>query len=128
MLNKIILMGRLTTDPENLVIGENNVKSNFVIAVKRNYKPKDGQDVDFIKINAWNKTAEFIKQYFKKGNLITVEGELHIDRYEDKEGKKTSHHCVVVDKVHFCESKKDVIKDEEIDDSDLPFDWFFWVR
>lgn len=120
MLNKVILMGRLTTDPENIVIGENSVKSSFVLAVKRNYKPKGGQDVDFIKINAWNKTAEFIKTYFKKGNLITLEGELHIGRYEDKEGKKASHHCVVVDKVYFCESKK-VTEDEKIDDSDLPF-------
>lgn len=119
MLNKTILMGRLATDPENSTIGENNVKSSFVIAVKRNYKPKVGQDVDFIKINAWNKTAEFIKKYFKKGNLITLEGELHIDRFEDKDGKKSSHHCVVVDKVYFCERKKEV-KDEE-DDSDLPF-------
>jgi len=122
MLNKTILMGRLATNPENLTIGENNIKSSFVIAVKRNYIPKGGQDVDFIKVNAWNKTAEFIKKYFKKGNLITLEGELHIDRFEDKNGKKASHHCVVVEKVYFCERKKEV-ENEKIDDddSDLPF-------
>ena len=122
MLNKTILMGRLATNPENLTIGENNIKSSFVIAVKRNYTPKGGQDVDFIKINAWNKTAEFIKKYFKKGNLITLEGELHVDRFEDKNGKKASHHCVVVEKVYFCERKKEV-ENEKIndDDSDLPF-------
>lgn len=126
MLNKVILMGRLTTDPETMVIGESNVKASFVIAVPRNYKPKGSQEVDFIKINAWNKTAHFIKQYFKKGNLITLDGELHIDRYEDKDGKKASHHYVLVNQVYFCESKKEAgeepVENEKIDDDDLPFD------
>lgn len=126
MLNKVILMGRLTTDPEIMVIGENNEKASFVIAVPRNYKPKGAQEVDFIKINAWNKTAQFIKQYFKKGNLITLDGELHIDRYEDKEGKKAIHHYVLVNQVYFCESKKESgeesSENEKIDDDDLPFD------
>lgn len=119
MLNKVIVMGRLTSDPETVCIGDDNIKSNFVIAVKRNYKPKDGQDVDFIKINAWNKTADFIRKYFKKGNLITLEGELHIDRYEDKDGKKLTHHCVVAEKVYFCESKKE---SEENSKSESDFD------
>lgn len=122
MLNKTILMGRLATNPENLTIGENNIKSSFVIAVKRNYTPKGGQDVDFINVNAWNKTADFIKKYFKKGNLITLEGELHVDRFEDKNGKKSSRHGVVVEKVYFCEKKKESENGKnDYEDSDLPF-------
>ena len=74
MLNKVILMGRLTTDPETMVIGESNVKASFVIAVPRNYKPKGSQEVDFIKINAWNKIhiSNFAVEMFNPNTKFNI--------------------------------------------------------
>ena len=120
MLNRVILMGRLTNNPEIKIINEENLKASFVIAVPRIYKNNGEKEVDFIKIIAWNRNAKFVEQYISKGKAIIVEGEIHIDKYEDKDGKKTNHHYVLASQFYFCENKKPN-SDEKEDGDDISF-------
>ena len=103
-MNKVILKGRLTADPQTKRVGENDVLvADFTIAVNRRFK----RDVaDFINCQAWGSTAEFIKTYFSKGKEILVVGELNIDQYE-KDGENRYFTRVKVDEVEFCGGKND---------------------
>jgi single-strand DNA-binding protein len=136
MLNRTILMGRLTRDPELRHTTNETPVTSFSLAVNRP-KFKDAEPVtDFIDIVAWRKTAEFVCQYFQKGQLVAVEGRLQVRSYEDKEGVKRKSVEVVADQVHFAERKKengetngngnsmppDFAPDfDEEDDGELPF-------
>ncbi len=132
MLNRTILMGRLTRDPELRRTQNDTPIVSFTLAVNRpKYKDADPV-VDFIDIVAWRKTAEFVSQYFQKGQLVAVEGRLQVRAYEDKEGKKRKAVEVVADQVHFAERRKNDSGDNvmpsdfvpdfgEEDDGDLPF-------
>lgn len=107
MINKIVLMGRLTADPE-MHVGNDMTYARFTIAVERNYKPKNGDKItDFINCTAWNGTAEFIDKYFHKGNMIAVSGELNIDRYEDKDGNPRTAANIRVAEVSFTGERND---------------------
>ena len=87
-MNKLILTGRLTKDPEVKAIGDNNMVTKFTIAVNRNYKDKDGnRPADFIPCEAFGKTAEFISNYVTKGRLVEVDGEMRVDQYQNEEGE-----------------------------------------
>ena len=87
-MNKLILTGRLTKDPEIKAIGDNNMVAKFTIAVNRNYKDKDGnRPADFIPCEAFGKTAEFISNYITKGRLVEVDGEMRVDQYQNEEGE-----------------------------------------
>ena len=106
-MNKIILKGRLTAVPEIRYSqgNESIAVAKFSIAVSRGYK-KDNKDItDFINCTAFRKTAEFIGKYFKKGQEILAEGQLHIDTYETNGEKKKSIY-VNVTSVEFCGSKE----------------------
>lgn len=106
MLNKIALMGRLTADPELKATTSGISVLDFSIAVDRSYKTKAGDNVtDFINIIAYRSTAEFIKKYFVKGQMIALVGELHSGKYEDKEGKTRTIHKVAAEEVYFCGNK-----------------------
>lgn len=102
MLNKAILMGRLTADP-NLSQTPNGINvATFNLAVARNYN----KDItDFINIVAWRQTAEFVSKYFKKGQLVVVEGSIQTRSYEDKQGNKRVAFEVVAEQVYFAEPK-----------------------
>ena len=102
MLNRAILMGRLTSDPELKQTPNGVFVSSFSIAVNRNY---NRDMTDFINIVAWRQTAEFVCRYFKKGQLIALEGSIQTRNYEDKNGNKRTAVEVVADQVHFAESK-----------------------
>lgn len=106
MLNKIMLMGRLTTDPELKQTPNGISVATFTVAVDRNYQPK-GQDkqTDFIPCVAWRNTAEFVSKYFSKGRMIVVEGALETRKYEDKSGNKRTAFEVIVDQCYFGDSK-----------------------
>lgn len=108
-MNKVILSGRLTKDPDIKYGGENNVatlKAN--LAVQRGYKNKDGKyDADFITIVAFKHNAEFIEKYFHKGSQMIVEGEWHTGHYDNKEGNTIYTNECFVSKVEFCGSKAD---------------------
>lgn len=108
MLNVVALMGRLCGDPE-LRITPNGVSvTTFTLAVDRSYV-KSGADrqADFIDIVAWRSTAEFACKYFRKGQLIAVQGSIQTRSYQDKDGNKRKAFEIVADNVHFAESKRD---------------------
>ena len=102
MLNKIILMGRLTAKPDVIKCdNSDNRYTRFTIAVERKYKCGDEKITDFINCTAWNATAVFISKFFDKGNMIAVTGELNIDNYTDKDGKNRTSANVHVSDVSF---------------------------
>ncbi len=141
MLNKAILCGRLTKDPE-LRSSQSGVSiCSFSVAVPRKYK-KEGEErqVDFINCVAFRQTADFISRYFNKGNLISIDGSIQTRSWEDNDGKKRYATEVVVNDAGFVEGKKEqqsfdapalppernetgtTIEDfGDIDDDDLPF-------
>lgn len=106
MLNKVILMGRLTADPEIKQTSNGISVLSFSIAVDRNYS-KEEKKVDFINLVAWRQTAEFIERYFTKGQMIAVEGSIQTRNYEDKTGAKRTAFEVLASQVYFAGSKND---------------------
>ena len=108
MLNKIILMGRLTRDPELQRTGTGTAVTSFSLAVDRDFKSQSGEkETDFIDIVAWRSTAEFVSKYFTKGRMAVVEGRLQIRDWTDKDGGKRRSAEVVADNVYFGDSKRD---------------------
>ena len=106
MLNRVILMGRLTKDPELKYTAAPTAVCTFTIAVKRDYVQQGGQnDTDFIIVVAWRKTAEFICKHFKKGNMIVVCGKLQTRTWDSTDGRKNYATEVVTDDVYFGEAK-----------------------
>ena len=107
MLNKAILMGRLTRDPELRYTQSNLPVVSFSIAVDRNYNSNGGErQTDFIDIVAWRRTAEFVSQWFTKGMMIIVTGSIQSRNWQDKNGNNRTSVEVVADEVQFGESKK----------------------
>ena len=107
MLNKAILMGRLTRDPELKYTQNNLPVVQFTIAVDRNYSGNGGErQTDFINIVAWRKAAEFVSQWFTKGMMAIVTGSIQSRRWQDKSGNNRTSIEVVADEVQFGESKR----------------------
>ncbi len=102
MLNRAILMGRLAADPELRQTPSGVNVATFRLAVNRTY---NREQTDWIDIVAWRQQAEFVSKYFKKGQLVAVEGSIQTRNYEDRNGNKRVAVEVVADQVHFAESK-----------------------
>lgn len=108
MLNVSVLMGRLVADPELRHTTSDIAVTSFTIAVDRSYvKSGAERQADFIDIVAWRNTAEFVCKYFRKGQLIAIQGSIQTRIYQDKDGNKRKVFEIVADNVHFAESKKD---------------------
>ena len=108
MLNKIIIMGRLTRDPELRRTGSGTAVTSFSLAVDRDFKSQSGEkETDFIDVVAWRSTAEFVSKYFTKGRMAVVEGRLQIRDWTDKDGGKRRSAEIVADNVYFGDSKRD---------------------
>ena len=108
MLNKIILMGRLTRDPELRRTQSGTAVTSFSLAVDRDFKSQNGEkETDFIDIVAWRGTAEFVSKYFTKGRMAVVEGRLQIRDWTDRDGGKRRSAEVVADNVYFGDSRRD---------------------
>ena len=109
MLNKIIIMGRLTRDPELRRTQTGTPVASFSLAVDRDFKDKSTGErtTDFIDVVAWRQTAEFVSRYFTKGRMAVVEGRLQIRDWTDKEGGKRRSAEVIADQVYFGDSKRD---------------------
>ena len=109
MLNRIILMGRLTRDPELRRTQTGTPVASFSLAVDRDFKDKQTGErtTDFIDVVAWRATAEFVQRYFTKGRMAVVEGRLQIRDWTDKEGGKRRSAEVVAENVYFGDSKRD---------------------
>ena len=109
MLNHIVLMGRLTRDPELRRTGSGVPVASFTVAVDRDFGSREGgeKETDFIDIVAWRNTAEFVSKYFAKGRMAVVSGRLQIRNWNDKDGNKRRSAEVVADNVYFGDSKRD---------------------
>ncbi len=107
-MNQIVLMGRMTRDPELRHTQAGTPVTTFTLAVDRGYTPKDGGDrqTDFIDIVTWRNTAEFVSKYFVKGQMAAVTGRLQLRDWTDKEGNKRRSAEVIADNVYFTESKR----------------------
>ncbi|MCH5192254.1 MAG: single-stranded DNA-binding protein [Oscillospiraceae bacterium] len=135
MLNTAIIMGRLTADPELRTTQSGLSVTSFTVAVDRAYKRGDERQTDFINIVAWRSTADFVSRYFRKGQMIAVQGSIQVRNYEDKNGNKRTAVEIVADSVSFCGNKNDnnsagsfsVLPDDDSqgftadDDEGLPF-------
>lgn len=110
-MNKVILMGRLTADPELRQTQSGISSCRFTVAVNRNFVDKNtGQrQADFITCTAWKQTAEFISRYFAKGQMICIEGELRTGSYQDRNHQDVTHYTtdVYVNNAEFCGSKNE---------------------
>ena len=109
MLNRTVLMGRLTHDPELRYTqgADSKAVTRFSLAVDRNFTKPDGtRETDFFEIEAWRQRAEFVSKYFYKGQLVCVEGRLQRDNWTDKDGNKTTAYRIVADNCYFAEGKK----------------------
>jgi len=108
MLNKIVIMGRLTRDPELRRTQSGTAVTSFSLAVDRDFKSQSGEkETDFIDVVAWRGTAEFVSKYFSKGRMAVVEGRLQIRDWTDREGGKRRSAEVVAENVYFGDSKRD---------------------
>jgi len=107
MINCIVLMGRLTADPELRTTQGGISVTRFSIAVDRNYTDPNGErTADFIEIVAWRQQADFVTKYFKKGSMIAVQGALQTRKYEDRSGNKRTAYEVVANHISFTGSKE----------------------
>lgn len=109
MLNHIVIMGRLTQDPELRRTGSGLAVASFSVAVERDYANKETgeKEVDFINCVAWRQTGEFVSKYFNKGAMIVVSGRLQMRNWTDDNGNKRVSAEVVADNVYFGGSKKE---------------------
>lgn len=116
-MNKAILMGRLTRDPEIRYTTTNNTMvASFGLAVNRRFaRQGEERQADFINIVAWSKTAEFVSKYFKKGQQVGVIGRIETRNFDDKDGKKVYVTEVIAEEVYFADSKKE-------DNTNAPFE------
>lgn len=108
MLNEVILMGRLTRDPDVRMTQNGTTAANFALACERDYAPQ-GQDreTDFFDIVAFGKTADFAGQYFSKGQLVAVKGRLQQRDWTDKQGNKRRTTEILADRCYFAEKRQD---------------------
>ena len=108
MLNHIVIMGRLTRDPELRRTGSGTAVASFTVAVDRDFGGQDGQkETDFIDCVAWRQTGEFVSKYFTKGRMIVVDGRLQIRTWKDKDNNNRKTAEVVADHCYFGDSKND---------------------
>ena len=125
-MNKVMLIGRLTTKPELKYTGSNLPYTRFSLAVNRTFSNAQGQrETDFINIVVWRKQAENVCQYLDKGSLVSVEGRIQTGSYDDKDGNKRYTTDVVADSVQFLESKsQSQSKSQSVDTpNSTPYDY-----
>lgn len=125
-LNTCIFMGRLTAAPEVKKTNSDVSYAKFTVAVERNYKQGDTKIADFIPMVAWRGTADFIGKFFRKGDMIAVDGSLQSEKYTDKDGNNRTAFSVQVNNVAFCGGKNEAKpKENETDsvdtDDEYPF-------
>jgi single-strand DNA-binding protein len=123
VVNKVMLTGRLTRDPELRYTPSGTAVSSFSIASSRSYKGQDGewkQQVAFVNVVAWTKLAVLVNEYLKKGSAVYVEGRLHSRSWETEDGQRRSALEIVAERVQFLDriSKPEVTEEEFVESSD----------
>ena len=129
MLNRCIIMGRLTRSPELRRTQSGKAVTSVALAVDRDFKGQNGEkETDFIDIVAWGNTAEFLCNYFSKGRMAVADGRLQIRDWTDKDGGKRRSAEIVAERVYFADSKRDqeaaapqAFEELDEDDGNLPF-------
>lgn len=138
MLNTVIIMGRLTRDPEMRSTQSGVPVASFTLAVDRDYSGAEEKQTDFIDCTAWRHSADFVSKYFAKGSMAVVKGRLQIDNYTGNDGNKRKSAKVIAENIYFGDSKKSSGQNGgqnteqiapasagfvpvEVDDSELPF-------
>lgn len=125
MLNKAILMGRLTKDPELKTTQNGNSVCSFTLAIDRRFKNQQGErETDFIPIVAWRQTAELAARYFSKGSKMALVGTIQPRSWEDDNGERRYITEVIADEIYFADSKRQQNDQGHMPPSDeeLPFD------
>ena len=132
-MNNVVIVGRLTKDPELKYLTSGTAVATFTLAINRDYKNKDGSTpVDFIPVEIMGKPAEFVANYITKGRLVGVQGSIRVDRYDTPDGEKRTFTKVAGRNIHALESKSKVEQGEQapqeapagfsaVDDDDVPF-------
>ena len=105
MINRVVMVGRMTRDPELRRTGSGAAVTSFTLALNRNYNSADGQQADYISCVVWNKVAENVTQYCSKGSLVGVEGRLRSRTYDNAQGQRVYVTEVVCDSVQFLETR-----------------------
>lgn len=136
MLNRVIIMGRLTAEPDYRQTESGTALARFTLAVERDFSGQGKErETDFLDVQTWRGTADFVNKYFHKGQLVAVQGRIQVRNYTDKNGDKRRSWDIVADQVYFAESKRggektniDVERDEPpagdfvpVANDDLPF-------
>ena len=125
-MNKVILMGRLTKDPEVKYTQQNVAVARYSIAVARRFQQKGQPEVDFINCIAFGKSAEFAQKYLNKGKQIAITGRIQVRTWENENGQKQWSTEVIVEEQYFADSKAKETEENGFDtmdenDDDLPF-------
>ena len=127
-MNNVVLVGRLTKDPELKYLTSGTAVATFTMAIDRDYKNKDGSiTTDFIPVEIMGKPAEFVANYITKGRLVGVQGSVRVDRYETPEGEKKTFTKVAGRNIQALESKNKGAKSDAptefaaVEDEDVPF-------
>lgn len=108
MLNSITLMGRLTAEPDYRTTQSGTPLAKFTLAVERDYSGQNGEKVtDFLDVDAWRQTADFVSKYFHKGQLVAVVGSVQVENYTDRDGNKRRSWTVQAQHCYFAEPKRD---------------------
>lgn len=117
-MNKVILIGRLTKDPDVRRTQDGKAVGNYTLAVDRTYA-KSEKKADFIRCQVWEKKAEFAEQYLRKGMKIAITGRIQTGEYTNKNGEKVHTTDVVVEDQEFCEKKSDSVQ-QTTQDAGIP--------
>ena len=108
MLNRVILMGRLTAEPDYRTTQSGATFARFTLAVDRDFSGQGAErKTDFLDVVVWRNTADFVSKYFHKGQLVAVQGSIQVSNYTDREGNKRRSWDIVADQVYFAEGKRD---------------------
>lgn len=108
MLNRVILMGRLTAEPDYRTTPSGVAMARFTLAVERDFTGQNNErQTDFLDVIVWRQRADFVSKYFHKGQLVAVQGSIQVSSYTDREGNKRRSWDIVADQVYFAEGKRD---------------------
>lgn len=113
MINRVVLVGRMTRDPELRLTNSGASVTNFTLALNRNYSSADGQQADYINCVVWNKIAENVEKYCSKGSLVGVEGRLQSRSYDNAQGQKVYVTEVLCSSVQFINTKREKVRDND---------------
>lgn len=128
MMNRVVLVGRMTRDPELRRTGNGAAVTSFTLALNRNFQSSDGQQADYINCVVWNKIAENVERYCSKGSLVGVDGRLRSRSYDNAQGQKVYVVEVVCDSVQFLETRAARERQQQVQQPQMKQDDFYDMK